>query len=721
LRTGRPLNLIFIKPTLISLIICAAIFASPSSFSAYKIIDLHSTIQCSTIAKHVGHLRPLEIKFISAYCNVKNKKWSEAEQDLKLLKNSNPIISDYVLYYRAVSANGRGHYSDALTFLDEIKKHYPQSVWIKKSSCERGKALFKLGRYANASKYSLKCLKTISTAKKNSMLMNKISILALARYGDTEHAIKLIKKLILKVATRNELNQLLSITTEIGKETYNSIKFWIKQPEQRIIIAQSLYKNSMYKDSSIILTDIIKTNRSSDKLIRKAKYLLAACYKKMHEYDASLNILKILYSTERRKLLRSKFLSKISLLYSKKGYYKKAIEIRKQEFKTATKRTLASLANRIAILYMNSENYRSSLYWWKKAFYHARTRRAKARAYWFIGWCHYKLGEYSVAISKFNAITKSRYHRYFKARLLYWKAVSLQKLKQNAKAIKVFRKLIQSYPYGYYSMLAYGRTGLKPNNAALFYTPLESYPSISISQYNAIHLQRAKFFSKLGIRELLYMELKQISTAQNRNLSKSVIKIATKNKLYDIAYRISGNFFKRCSKINPNRGGYCLKIWKNHYPQAHDDIVKSSSKQTGVDANLIWAIMKSESAFRKNVVSKAGAIGLMQLMPTTAKLMSKNMNKNFADLYSPKDNIEIGTYYLSKLIKMFKGNIHAAIASYNAGEDVVSIWMKKAKMMNGDEWIEEIPYSETNTYVKKVMSGYWNYTMLYGNKMNNFH
>jgi len=106
----------------------------------------------------------------------------------------------------------------------------------------------------------------------------------------------------------------------------------------------------------------------------------------------------------------------------------------------------------------------------------------------------------------------------------------------------------------------------------------------------------------------------------------------------------------------------------------------------------------------------------MQLMPTTANRMMGESGDNRIDrrdLYRPAINIMLGTQYLKILDEMFPGNSVAVIASYNAGEEAVARWLANGRMNDIEEWIEEIPYSETNLYVKKVLASYWNYKRLY--------
>lgn len=149
-----------------------------------------------------------------------------------------------------------------------------------------------------------------------------------------------------------------------------------------------------------------------------------------------------------------------------------------------------------------------------------------------------------------------------------------------------------------------------------------------------------------------------------------------------------------------------LGIQKNihlyKYPFPYEDIILENAIRYNVDPFLIVSVMREESHFNKNIISSAGAIGLMQLMPVTAKKVANVDSIN--ELFHIKINIATGTKYLSELLKKYK-RYEYAIAAYNAGENVLEQWLKES-YKDIDEFVEDIPYKETRNYVKKVMRTY---------------
>ena len=161
------------------------------------------------------------------------------------------------------------------------------------------------------------------------------------------------------------------------------------------------------------------------------------------------------------------------------------------------------------------------------------------------------------------------------------------------------------------------------------------------------------------------------------------------------------------------------KVMKILYPIKYENFVDEYSKKYEIDKNLIYSIIKAESNFTENAESSKGAKGLMQLMPNTAKDILKKMdNMNISEieietkLLEPQFNIEIGTKYISILIDKYK-NKELALVAYNAGSGNVDNWIQKGILKEDGSDIENVPYKETNNYVRKILQNYKIYTELY--------
>ena len=199
---------------------------------------------------------------------------------------------------------------------------------------------------------------------------------------------------------------------------------------------------------------------------------------------------------------------------------------------------------------------------------------------------------------------------------------------------------------------------------------------------------------------------------EHKRKEKRLIKLTKKLILIIIIVAIVISIFKYIDFNNIKKQLY-LKIYKMDYSQ----YVEKYSEKYSVDKYLIYAIIKAESNFEEKAVSKSGAQGLMQLMYPTAEELSEKIDieLNENNILEPDININLGTKYISMLIQKYE-NINLALAAYNAGSGNVDGWIEKGTLKNDGSDIENVPFKETNNYVRKILRDYEIYTKVYDNK-----
>ena len=160
------------------------------------------------------------------------------------------------------------------------------------------------------------------------------------------------------------------------------------------------------------------------------------------------------------------------------------------------------------------------------------------------------------------------------------------------------------------------------------------------------------------------------------------------------------------------------KIQRIFYPKSYEEFVSMYSDEYGVDENLVFALIKAESNFQEDAVSHKDALGLMQIMKETAEDVARkynieiDFNNSEREILNVQNNIKIGTKYLAVLLEKYK-NIEVAVAAYNAGIGTVDNWIEKGIIKSDGSDIENIPYKETNNYVRKILRNYKIYQDLY--------
>jgi soluble lytic murein transglycosylase len=155
-------------------------------------------------------------------------------------------------------------------------------------------------------------------------------------------------------------------------------------------------------------------------------------------------------------------------------------------------------------------------------------------------------------------------------------------------------------------------------------------------------------------------------------------------------------------------------------PLRHEDIIRQQARDKDLDPALIAAVIYAESRFRDGQVSAAGAQGLMQITPATARMIARKSGGvafTVEDLGTPQVNIAYGAWYLRYLMQRYAGNETFALAAYNGGEGNVDRWIAAAERRNEALTIDAIPFSETRTYVQRVLDAKREYRRSYRSEL----
>lgn len=150
------------------------------------------------------------------------------------------------------------------------------------------------------------------------------------------------------------------------------------------------------------------------------------------------------------------------------------------------------------------------------------------------------------------------------------------------------------------------------------------------------------------------------------------------------------------------------------FPTKYSEYVEKYSEEYNLDKSLVYSVIKIESGFKKDSLSKAGAMGLMQILPSTGKDMAIRLKMSVDDvnLYDPQTNIKIGCYYLSYLLNLYDGNVVNTLCAYNWGLSNVNNWISKGNVDDSGT-ITSIPVKETKNYITKYKVSKWIYCTFY--------
>ena len=271
----------------------------------------------------------------------------------------------------------------------------------------------------------------------------------------------------------------------------------------------------------------------------------------------------------------------------------------------------------------------------------------------------------------------------------YWLARALEKLGNQSKALENYTEI--SANTNYYGFLAADRID-KPYSFNS--EPLQRDDSSLQALMSLPAVQRTRELYVLGRVSDARSEWNSVISKLDAEQLKIAALLAYEWEWYDNAI------------ITVAKTGHMADL-ELRFPTPFKDLVYMNAQTYGLDPSWIYGVTRRESAFNAHARSSAGALGLMQLMPSTARFQSKQLGlsrPSVSDILSTEQNLLLGSAYLNYMLTKFSGNQVLATAAYNAGPNRVLQWLPKDGLMPADLWIDTLPYRETREYVRAVMA-----------------
>lgn len=345
-----------------------------------------------------------------------------------------------------------------------------------------------------------------------------------------------------------------------------------------------------------------------------------------------------------------------------------------------------------------------------------------AEARFGLAWTLYSAGRFAEAARTFGQLKGRAQSPAERARYSYWQARALEKSGHRREASTVFRRLARRSETNYYPFLASLRLASGPDGLHLSASVLNAGAlrpettaakpppdaARALAPAAGFHLERVLALQGLGLSELLPRELAALEPYAEQKPAARIWLAAEFQAAK--AYYQSVRFATRLAA----RGELdSVRAEPFRYPLAFPDLIDSASRENRLDPYLVFSLARQESLFNPRARSSADALGLMQLLPATARRVAREHHWPAPqDLLDPATNVRLATAYLRSLLQQFDGNPFCAVAAYNAGEQEVALWLSRFPG-ESDEWVENIRWHETRDYVKKVIGGVREYRLLY--------
>ncbi len=368
---------------------------------------------------------------------------------------------------------------------------------------------------------------------------------------------------------------------------------------------------------------------------------------------------------------------------------------------------LLSLAN----FYQKDALDDAALPWWRRLLAEYPDGRYLERGAWRVGWADYRAKRYEAAAVTLESAARLRPPSAFTAGFLYWAGRARMALDENDRARLLLGETVRRYKHLYH--------GLRAGEALarLGGTPQRRFALVSDGPPAEAPLPEPR---ATRARQLLLLERLDEAVDELRLLPDSSRAQAT------IAwidwrrgrYRPALVMMKRAFPEWIGEAGDRLpaEVWHVLFPLRYEHELRAAADEESLDPALVAALILQESTFDSAALSRAGARGLMQVMPATGRRIARATGTRFrrAALHDPRTSLDFGTRYLRQMSDRFAGAIEKVLAAYNAGPHRVDAWTAARGETSTEEFIEGIPFSETRSYVMIILANRDEYRRIYG-------
>ena len=615
-----------------------------------------------------------EERFKSAYCDYKSGDFEKALKNLKGLDRQLPQIADYVYYLEAGSYKNLGKTRQAEKRYKKIYKDYPSSTLGTDSLASLAQIYREQGKYQNAIDTYQILLQDEKSEWNKAIYTNAIGEVLLEQ-GLVNEAFELYRSVWVNYPQSTFSVKVIEIANK------NNLQFEPTETE-RFQRAEKLYELKSW-NNAIDEYSALQPNDEINFKIAKSQYNTGRLESAITGFGR-INNPEALYWKGRS--------------YEKIGRFKQARQTYQAVYERYPSSEFAPMGlYKAGKLEQRNRRYSNALNYYKTVVAEYPSFEDTPDAAWNLGWIYYKRGRYQNAYDIFSGYSYPE-DSFDAQSFLYWKAKSLEKLDRKADAYNIYESIAFSDRFTYHSFLARVKID---HTAKVRNTKLESYSLLKDPNY-----ERAAALINMGIyeyadKEILALEEKAVNDDQ----------VILVSQLYNKA----GNIYKSVNLLEKIDVPAALPY---KYPQPYSDEVFRFSNKYGHDVLLVYSLIREESRYNPNAVSSSNARGLMQLISGTANDSAREVGiqqYSFNKLFEPEVNVELGSFYLRKVLDRYNGEIPLGLASYNAGPNRVAEWVDSIGYYKFDEFIEKIPITETRNYVKRILRSYGAYNAIYRN------
>jgi soluble lytic murein transglycosylase len=645
---------------------------------------------------------------VLGYARSLDKNYAQARASWQHAGALEPVLGDYLAWLRAGTYQAEGNAAAVITALEGFEQKYPDSLNLHEVQLLYSGALVANGEPQRAATYLEK--------RRQPYHPDTELFLARAYQGadQREKAAEILRRLYFEMPLTTEAEAAALDLQSLG-EARPAGTF-----EQRRIRAEMLLKGKRYRDAVSELSPLVE-QAPTEKLVDLQLDFAAALYHEHKRDDARHLFESIAQSSSASVVQKAQALYFLAELAREKDDSSRHAELISQLRALAPEsdwfqEALLSAGN----MYVLQHDYASASRFFGEMYQRQPNGRYAALAHWKNAWLTYRLGDKDGAGKLFEEQLKLYPASNEVPAALYWRGRVAEEQSDKATARAYYQKLSLNYRYYYYANL--GRERLARLGLQDVADPplLDKLPGPSTPPRNwdtpadNLRAQKAQLLANASLCDFAVKELQGASPGSPPWMAKSIAGVYEDQGSYIHAIET----LKRAvpSYFSVEVGQLPRPVWEALFPRPFWEELKRDSQKNQLDPYLVASLIRQESEFNPAAISRANAMGLMQLLPKVGKGLAKEMKiKRFSrdQLLQPNTNMQLGTHYFKRVVDHYDGHIEYALAAYNAGENRVEEWRKSGDFKDMDEFVESIPFTETREYVQAILRNAVLYRLLY--------
>ncbi|HXM98559.1 MAG TPA: transglycosylase SLT domain-containing protein [Candidatus Dormibacteraeota bacterium] len=624
---------------------------------------------------------------------------------------ADPLLTEYVLYWTSQAKHALNRNAESLADLAAIQQDFPATALKEQVVI----AIAAQSSEARHPQQAIDALNSYSaTATKPSLLIERARAYNLA--GKPVLAAKDYQTVYYKFALSDEAKAASTALTQLNKQLHGEFPYATAELQQQR--AQAFYEAHKWKEARSEFEKLTNILRDPANPVRQHAQLRVVQARMQPKGSVSL-LTGLKLADPEVEAERLYTLSQVYRSEKKEAEMLSAIEDIAQKFPQSrwTEEGLMSAGN---YFWVSLDRARAAAYYQRVLDVFPGGKNA-FNAEWRIAWVAY-LGRQPYADDRLTAFLRKYPISSDASDALYWLGRNAERAGNIPRARSLYAKTVDRFPQTYFARAASARLiklGPGEEDAPEFLSQIppppplhsldEPIPEAAVERWN-----RAQALRTIAFDASAELELKAAYFATT--FPRFLIEAA--QVAFEQGHFGTGMAYGRTAVPNFEArkfGDIPVSAWKALYPLPYEAALRREAARNDFDPMLAAGLIRQESTFQADAVSHANAIGLMQILPKTGKLLAKQLKVRYTktQLFNPDYNIQLGMLYIANLVRL-TGSPEFAAAAYNAGEDRIALWKSERPYEEIPEVVESIPFSETRDYVQIVLRNAELYRMIYG-------